>query len=109
MTQDNEFIKRIKVTRTDELKSVLKSKIIEQNFTRNKIRFLRRNCDTIIFTTNRLTFEQYSNVLKELRLRLAELSAEIKALKLQCYPEITNRYTTMVLSRLNNIVKELSL
>lgn len=88
-----------------ELKSLLKRKIIEQNFTRNKIRFLRRNCDTIIFTTNRLTFEQYSNILKELRLKLVELRAEIKALQLQCYPD---RYTTMVLSRLNNILEELN-
>ena len=97
MTQNNE-----------EFKSLLKRKIIEQNFTRNKIRFLRRNCDTITFMTNRLTFEQYSNILKKLRLKLVELSTEVKALRLQCYPEVTNRYTSKVLRRLNNIEDELN-
>lgn len=86
----------------DELKRLLREKQSEYRKAQNKVRFLRNNCDTIVLVTKRLNEEQYVNVLKELKLKVKSLKAEVNVLYSQAYPE--QKIQGRVLHRLEKIL-----
>ena len=94
----------LSIDKIEELRSLLREKRLEHKEAQNKVRFLRNNCDTIVLVTKRLNEEQYTNVLKELKLRVKNLNAEVTVLYSQAYPEQIKANTERVLHRLDNIL-----
>ena len=92
------------MNKTLSIDDLLREKQSEYRKAQNKVRFLRNNCDTIVLVTKRLNEEQYANVLKELRLRVKNLNAEVNVLYFQAYPEQIKANTGRVLRRLDNIL-----